>query len=180
MGVWGGRRGTTGRAKARALREHARETARTCHELAVRTSGPSASRAQSRVLKARWAELEATPAPSRREQGTAGRAGEHGARAGGTTGAGTAWGRGGRGRAGRGGDDRARAGRPSGALAGAAEPGQPGRGEGRARRSEARRGRGHGRGGAAERAGEPGGATRPRSGGRAELAGERHGEGGCG
>jgi hypothetical protein len=76
-GVTGGRRGTTGRAKARALREHALETARTRHELAVRTSEPSASRAQSRALKARWAELEATPGPSRREQGTAGRAGKH-------------------------------------------------------------------------------------------------------
>jgi hypothetical protein len=114
-GASGGRRSTTGRAKARALREHARETARTRHELVVHTSGPSASRAQSRALKARWAELEATPGPSRREQGTPGRAGKSA----GASEHGRARTRPGEDMAGRG---RARGGWPSRGATGAAEP----------------------------------------------------------
>jgi hypothetical protein len=71
--------GTASRAKApRAPHEQrARKAAHTRRELAVHTSGPRAGRAQGRVPKSRWAELEAAPGPSRREQDTPGRAGEH-------------------------------------------------------------------------------------------------------
>jgi hypothetical protein len=58
--------------KHRALREHARKAARTRRELVVHTLGPRAGRAQGRAPKARWAELEAAPGPSRREHGTPG------------------------------------------------------------------------------------------------------------
>jgi hypothetical protein len=150
--------GTTGRAKAHALREHAREAARTRHKLAVRTSGPCASRAQGSAPWARWAELEATPGPSRREQGTAGRAGKHAGssehgRA--RTRPATMPGRGRRGRAraglagdGRGGGRPSRARDGAGRLAGA-RPGEGGVGLAGARR----RGGGLAGGGRARRGG---------------------------
>jgi hypothetical protein len=71
--------GTASRAKApRAPREQrARKATHTRRELAVHTSGPRASRAQGSAPKARWAELETAPGPSRREQDTPGQVGEH-------------------------------------------------------------------------------------------------------
>jgi hypothetical protein len=66
-----------------AARARARAKPRlTCRERVAHASGPCAGRARGRTPKARWAELEAAPGPSRNEQGMPGRAGEHGRRRG--------------------------------------------------------------------------------------------------